>query len=263
MKETRLVMGMPVTVLITDEGARRTHHVKEDVERAVEEVFAYFTRVDERFSTYKTTSEITAINEGRIPRESWSPEMEIIFTFAEDTKRATGGYFDITRPDGSYDPSGLVKGWAIWNAAQILLKKGFHDFYVDAGGDIQPHGMNEEGEPWRVGVKNPWNEEGHVQTVLIAQGEGVATSGTYIRGTHIYAPHAGAPAAAIASLTVSGPHVYEADRFATAAFAMGRHGIQFIESLPGFEGYMIGRDKVATKTAGWDNYVDQFLFPHH
>ena len=35
----------------------------------------------------------------------------------------------------------------------------------------------------------------------------------------------------IVSLTVIGSNVYEADRFATAAFAIGKDGINFIEQL--------------------------------
>jgi FAD:protein FMN transferase len=247
MKETHLVMGMPVTVEILDGAATPA---------VIQKVFEYFAHVDEKFSTYKTTSEITAINEGKLPREKWSEEMELIFALSEETKRATNGYFDIKTPSGRYDPSGLVKGWAIWNAAQVLKEARFKNFYVDAGGDIQPSGVNAEGKPWAVGIKNPWNEAENVKVVR-ATTEGVATSGIYIRGLHIYNPKKGnEPVSEIMSLTVIGPNIYEADRFATAAFAMGREGISFIEKLPGFEGYMIDKDKVATMTSGFEKYTD-------
>jgi thiamine biosynthesis lipoprotein len=61
----------------------------------------------------------------------------------------------------------------------------------------------------------------------------------------------------VASLTVIGPDIYEADRFATAAFAMGRHGVAFLERQPGLEAYSIGRDGVATMTSGFTKYVAQ------
>ncbi len=86
---------------------------------------------------------------------------------------------------------------------------------------------------------------------------GVATSGTYIRGQHIYNPkHAGEPITEIVSLTVIGPDIYEADRFATAAFAMGREGIFFIERVEGLEGYMIDRSGQATLTSGFARYTN-------
>ena len=61
--------------------------------------------------------------------------------------------------------------------------------------------------------------------------------------------------ARIVSFTVLGPNVWEADRFATAAFAMGPAGIQFIEKEPCLEGYMISKDGIATMTSGFSDYV--------
>ena len=57
------------------------------------------------------------------------------------------------------------------------------------------------------------------------------------------------------SVTVLGPNVYEADRFATAAFAMGSEGIHFIEGLSGFEGYLIDKSGIAALTSGFADYV--------
>jgi thiamine biosynthesis lipoprotein len=182
--------------------------------------------------------------------------MQLVFAMCEETKKETGGYFDIKTPNGTFDPSGLVKGWAIWNAAKLLEKKGFQNFYVDAGGDIQPHGHNMDGGKWAVGIKNPFTELENVKVVYVNE-EGVATSGTYIRGLHIYNPHDdNQPVSDIVSLTVIGPNIHDADRFATAAFAMGPTGIQFIEQLPGYEGYRIDKNKVATMTTGFEKYTN-------
>jgi thiamine biosynthesis lipoprotein len=247
MKQTRLLMGMPITVEIIDPAADAN---------IFESIYDYFTHIDEMFSTYKTTSEISAINNSDKPRDEWSEEMNMIFLLAEETKQATDGYFDIKKPDGGYDPSGIVKGWAIWNAAKLLEKRRFKNFYVDAGGDIQPQGHDGNGKKWSVGIKNPWNTNENVKVVYVT-GEGVATSGTYIRGEHIYNPKTGEAANAIMSLTVIGPNIYEADRFATAAFAMDKNAIHFIESLPGFEGYMIDNDEIATMTTGFEKYIQR------
>jgi len=179
--------------------------------------------------------------------------MKRILSLSEQTKKDTHGYFNIRR-DGLYDPSGIVKGWAIQNATNILKSEGFHNFYVDAGGDIQVAG-NKDGKPWRVGIRNPFNRNEHVK-VLALTNQGVATSGTAIRGQHIYDPYnPNAPLLDVASITVIGPNIYEADRFATAAFAMGKEGIRFIGKLAGFEGYMIDAHARATFTGGFERYV--------
>ncbi len=249
MRETRILMGMPIAVEIVDPAP---HPVA--LESAIKKVFDYFAYVDETFSTYRPTSEISALNAGRLARKDMSEDMRTVFALSEETKLLTGGYFDIARPDGSCDPSGMVKGWAIRNAARIIAQKGFNNFYVDAGGDIQTSGVNADGKRWSIGIKNPWNEKENVK-VIYASGEGVATSGTYLRGEHIYNPKTGKPADDIVSLTVVGPDIYEADRFATAAFAMGRTGIEFIARQRGLQGYMIDKSKTATMTPGFERYA--------
>jgi FAD:protein FMN transferase len=245
MKETRLLMGMPVAVEIVDATAAQNE---------IGTIFDYFKYIDEKFSTYKDTSEIMAINRGKLEVKNSSEDMKTIFALAEDTKRKTDGYFDIQKPDGSFDPSGIVKGWAIWQAAKILERDGFKNFYVDAGGDIEMRGKNGAGKKWSIGIRNPFNQNEIVKTLHVT-GVGVATSGTYIRGEHIYNPRTGTAANEMVSLTVIGPNIYEADRFATAAFAMGAEGIRFIENLDGFEGYAIDRDGIATMTSGFERYT--------
>lgn len=238
-------MGMPITVEIVDPSASQ---------RDLNAVYDYFHAVDARFSTYKYDSEITFINKGMMTLAQASPDMQTVFALAEQTKQQTDGYFEIVR-DGVIDPSGIVKGWAIENAAVLLRERGFMNFYVDAGGDIQVSGHNTHGDLWRVGIRNPFNPSEIVKVVELSEG-GVATSGTYVRGQHIYNPKAQhEPITDIVSLTVIGPNIYDADRFATAAFAMGRTGIAFIEALDGLEGYLINSTGQATLTSGFERYV--------
>jgi thiamine biosynthesis lipoprotein len=245
VKQTRILMGMPVTLEVVDAAAS---------DSLLAEVFDYFQYVDDKFSTYKTESEISRLNRGELKFADASDDMKLIFELAEQTRRESNGYFDIHH-NGTIDPSGIVKGWAIYNAAEILRNKGFENFYVDAGGDIQAFGKNAQGEKWSVGIRNPFNMD-EIVKVLSVSDCGVATSGTYVRGQHIYNPlNPGQEITDIMSLTVIGPDVYEADRFATAAFAMGRSGIDFIEYLPGFEAYMIDTDKQATYTTGFARFV--------
>ena len=239
-------MGMPITLEVVGASASAG---------LFDVVFAYFEYVDRKFSAYKDDSEITLINRREVSIERASEDMGTIFALAEQTRQETSGYFDIVR-DGIYDPSGIVKGWAIYHAAEILRQNGFENFYIDAGGDVQVDGKNSQGQDWRVGIRNPFNMNEIVKVLAISDG-GIATSGTSIRGQHIYNPkHIGQLITEIVSLTVIGPNVYEADRFATAAFAMGRPGIVFIEQLAGFEGYLIDRDGQATFTSGFARYIN-------
>ncbi|MCB1496775.1 MAG: FAD:protein FMN transferase [Bauldia sp.] len=244
MRETRLIMGMPVTIDVVD--APGTD--------CLDTAFAYFEATDRRFSTYRDVSEISAINQARLGEADYSDEMHEVLDLAERTRRETLGYFDIRRRDGTLDPSGIVKGWAIRNAARLVAAAGARDFFVDAGGDIQPSGRNAEGQEWRVGIRSPF-DPAEIIKVVYPRGHGVATSGTYARGGHIYDPHdPGHEDVDIVGLTVIGPDILEADRFATAAFAMGRPGIGFIEERPELEGYMVDAGGRATFTSGFEDY---------
>lgn len=245
MKQTRIIMGMPIIIEVVDPAVTA---------QDLDSVFAYFDYVDRKFSTYKPDSEISLINRQELTLENSSEDMQSIFALAEQTRLETQGYFNIDR-NGRYDPSGIVKGWAIHAAAEILRQAGFENYYVDAGGDIQVSGKNAEGQDWRVGIQNPFNPK-EIVKVLSIRDCGIATSGTYVRGDHIYNPrNTHQPVTGIVSLTVIGPDIYEADRFATAAFAMGPAGILFMENLTGFEAYMIDPNGLATYTSGFERYV--------
>ena len=238
-------MGMPIEIEIVDDNAKS----------ALEEAFAYLVAVDERFSTYKEGSEISRINRGELTLAAISAEMKEVFEIAEKTKRETNGYFDIRQPSGLIDPSGIVKGWAIKNTAALIRAAGHENYFVNAGGDIASFGKNAKGAPWQFGIRNPFNIH-EIVKVVYPRGKGIATSGSYIRGDHIYNPHAPEEKIQdIVSITVIGPDVLEADRFATAAFAMGKEGINFIENLHGFDAYAIDAKGIATMTRGFAAYT--------
>lgn len=246
MKQSKNIMGMPITVEV----------VGVEDENILDSIFSYFVTVDETFSTYKDTSEISQINRGELNSEDASGNVKEILKLAEQTKKETNGYFDIVRNDKTIDPSGIVKGWAIHEAAKILVSKGLDHFYIDAGGDVQVSKPLSSPDSWKVGIQNPFNSSEIIKVVNL-RNDGMATSGIYNRGAHIYNPLDREKGIEdIVSLSVIGPNVYEADRFATAAFAMGKGGIYFLENQSGLEGYQIDKNGVATMTTGFNKFTD-------
>jgi thiamine biosynthesis lipoprotein len=245
IEQTWLQMGMPVTVCISEEAA---------TDADVATVVTCFEAINQRFSPYLETSEVCRFNNGTLDLDELSDEFSLIVELCEQTKRETDGYFDAIR-DGQFDPSGLVKGWAIEQASNVLLDRGFENFVVDVGGDIRAFGVNRDRRPWQVGIRNPFRRD-EVVKVLAISNRGVATSGTAIRGSHIYNPHQTYSLKTdLVSLTVVAPTVYDADRIATAAFAMGDQGLAFIAAQPGLDGYAIGSDGIASYTQGFGRYV--------
>ena len=245
IRRTWIAMGMPVTVCIRDE-----HADEQDVMAVAE----WFEDVNQRFSPFLSTSEVSRLNDGTITRSEVSPELDTILQLCEQTKTESGGYFDVSR-NGRIDPSGLVKGWAIEKASRLLSDRGFANYFVDAGGDVQAVGLGPDDHPWTVGIRNPFKRNEQVKVLAISDC-GVATSGTAVRGQHIYNPLQHEPISTeMVSLTVIGPSIYEADRMATAAFAMGNAGLIFLAGRPGLEAYAIAADGIATYTNGFQRYV--------
>jgi thiamine biosynthesis lipoprotein len=242
MKETRHIMGMPVTLIAADVSIHPD---------AFKKTFDFFSQIDQTYSPYIITSDVSKINNGLLQPSEYSKELQEILALAKITKKQTQGYFDVWH-DNVFDPSGIVKGWAIGKAAKILGTY-TNDYYVEAGGDIQVSGNSSMGKPWNIGIRNPFERDQNI-SIISLKGYAVATSGTAIRGQHIYNPHNNMPIQDVVSVSVIGPKIVDADRYATAAFAMGGKGASFIESLKGFEAYIVTKDKLAIRTSGWYIY---------
>lgn len=240
-------MGMDVAIDVVDDGVSIS---------VFQKVFDYLREVDAKFSTYKKDSEISKLNDGLISLNDLSSEMQEVFDLSRETALQTNNFFNIKNRDGKYDPSGLVKGWAIHKAANILREHGCKNFMVDIGSDIEISGFNHHGVPWVIGIRNPFDPSREIVKVVHLSDRGIATSGKYAKGDHIYNPNDYTDTLdGLVSVTIIGKNVYEADRFATAVFAMGRHGVHFLEEQEGLEGYIIDKDGLATMTTGFHQYI--------
>ena len=236
------IMGMPIVL-----------DVRDDVDADVaERVFDWLRWVDDTFSTYKEDSQITRINRGRLAPADAHPDVAAVLERCEELRLETHGYFDIrTSGWNGIDPSGLVKGWSVARAAEILDEAGARNYAINAGGDMLLRGRAVPEPCWRVGIQHPLLRQ-RVAAVVEANDLAVATSGAYARGEHVVNPYAGAPPAGVLSVTVCGPDLGTADAYATAAFAMGTAGPHWTARLPrGYEAMTILADEVVLSTAGF------------
>lgn len=239
-------MGTVVSFDIRDAPAAG---VRDALGRAVRQLH----RADEVFSTYRADSHISRLDRGDIRLGDCPPEVHEVLSRCARVAHDSDGWFSVV-PAGTLDPSGLVKGWATEAASQILYDAGARDTCVNGGGDIQLRGSAAPGTPWRVGVAHPLRP-GELVTVVTAHHDlAVATSGTAERGAHIVDPHSGLPAAAFASLTVVGPRLTTTDAYATAAFARGRDGLDWLETKEGYEALAVLPDGRLRRTSGFHRY---------
>jgi FAD:protein FMN transferase len=222
----------------------------------VEAIFEWFRQVDDRFSAWKPDSEVSRFARGELRLDQLSDDLREVLAACEEVEVLSGGVFDIRRhrPDGLPDPTGLVKGWSVDRAVAMLQAWGATDFSVNAGGDAVVRGRPTPDRPWRVGIQHPFIRD-KVAAVVAGSDFAIATSGTYERGEHILDARAGALPTDLASMTVVGPELALADAYATAAFAMGRGGLGWLDAIPGYSGCAITSDAQQVWTPGFDRYL--------
>jgi len=153
----------------------------------------------------------------------------------------------ICLPHGVHlDFGGVAKGWAAHQTVERLKKYG--PTVMNAAGDIAISGALASGDAWKIGVRNPFEQETDFETLKL-KGCGVATSGRDRRRWnkngllrhHIIDPYTGQPAETdVMTATIVAPTVMEAEATAKAVLILGgEDGLKWIESDPTLAGIIV------------------------
>ncbi|HET9085406.1 MAG TPA: FAD:protein FMN transferase [Candidatus Limnocylindrales bacterium] len=223
--------------------------------QALRDALSLLHEVDERFSPYLPASEVSRLADGRLAETNVHPDVREVLALVDHAAMDSDGAFDARRwrADGRFDPSGLVKGWAVERAARKISSV-VDAFAIDAGGDVVATTGPSRPKPWRIGVRHP-DRPDRVAAVLQIDGGAVATSAAYERGAHILDPRDGRVPSDVRSMTVVGPDMTWADTFATAAYVMGRDGLVWVAEHPGYDALAITWDDALMWTQGMDSYL--------
>jgi thiamine biosynthesis lipoprotein len=208
-------------------------------------VFDELRTVDATFSTFRPDSDISRLNRGELALAGCHPAVVEVVDLCAEAHRRTGGAFDARLPGPGgrswFDPSGLVKGWAVERAAAHLEALGRRDgvaHCLNAGGDVTVGVTAAAPDPWRVGIEDPDGVRSILGTVVLSSG-GIATSGSAHRGEHIVDPRTAGPAISVRAATVTGPSLLWADVYATAVVVTGPEALDWIAGLPGYEALVV------------------------
>ncbi len=136
------IMGLPISVHV-----RGPQATSAAVSVLVEEAYAALRLDDVMFSTWKPNSPLSRIRDGRDSLRDAHPRIRHVAALCELAGQRTGGAFAawLPGPDGRtrFDPTGLVKGWAVEQAftklTDGLRELSPHDALINAGGDIAVH----------------------------------------------------------------------------------------------------------------------------
>ena len=228
MRRNQIIMGTGVSLDIPEAKNGGTF----------DDVFELLRQIDARFSPYKKDSELSGYQRGEIIQKNLSLQMKAVMAACKKFEKLTNGYFSANFA-GKYDPTGYVKGWAIAEAGKLIEKQGYKTYCIGIGGDILARsGGSKE---WQIGIQDPKDKTKILNKLSISNGA-VATSGNYERGLHIINPKTSKPANELLSLTVIGPDIIKADVLATAAFAMGKAGVKFVDRQKGYKALAVARE---------------------
>lgn len=241
----------------------------------IKECVTYLHDVDRVFSPYRSDSYLNLlatdphslkVQEGFVQKDGFR-HYESFFdsTFTKSAVNAfetveslcaaaqwkSNGAFNAWRND-SYDPIGLVKGWAADYVIEILKSYGITRAFVNAGGDIA---CITASEPWRIAIGNPSDNTTALGFLEMSNGA-LCTSGTYEKGNHIQTRNNQSD---FSSVTVSGPSAALADAYATAVIADGLVAFEWLGALGADWGAIaINEDFSAIYTHNWQLNDHQF-----
>lgn len=171
---------------------------------------------------------------------------------------------EITLPKGMMlDMGAFGKGYTGDAITEVLKEAGIASALLDLGGNIQAIGTKPDGSRWRVGLRNPFDKEGYLGVIEIAD-EAVVTSGSYERYFtgedgkrygHIIDPSTGYPAeSGLASVTIVAKEGKLGDALSTALFVMGREEAErFWRERGGFDMILITDERELYITEGLED----------
>jgi thiamine biosynthesis lipoprotein len=156
-------------------------------------------------------------------------------------------------PRITLDASAIAKGFGCDVVANTLRANGCKNLLVEIGGEVVLQGVNDKGNPWRVGISKPKNDatglENGLQEVIASSDICMATSGNYLqyyyingqRRSHTINPRTGYPVEhSLLSATVTANSCMRADALATACMVLGeKEALKMIECISDAECYLI------------------------
>lgn len=142
-------------------------------------------------------------------------------------------------PGQAIDLGGIAKGYTSQRLMDLYQEAGVTSGMVSLGGNIQCLGTRPDGTPWRIGIQDPWSDEGSIAAIIQVVDQAVITSGGYeryfvdeatgITYQHIIDPETGFPAqSGLASVSIVTEDGILGDALSTALYIMGlEKGTQF------------------------------------
>lgn len=196
----------------------------------------------------------------RIPEENEIEEKLPLVNYNDIILNEDESSIMLSHQGQSIDVGGIAKGYAADEVKNIFLKRHIKDAIIDLGGNIFALGSKGRGNPWKVGIQNPFKPRGEYVGILSVKNKSIVTSGNYerffIEGQnkfhHIIDPRTGYPSESkVVSATIISDKSIDGDGLSTGVYIMGlEKAFNLIESLKGIDAIFITDDKKVYSTSG-------------
>ncbi|MFC6176334.1 FAD:protein FMN transferase [Companilactobacillus huachuanensis] len=179
-------MNIPFTVKLATTDPDEV--VMEQLKLATDKINHRLVEIDRDFSPFRTDSLVSKYQRGDRNPILDSNDFQIVYGQAILAEQMTDKIFT-PYFDGKFDPTGLVKGWAIEQTFDKYLTPLLDDpkiegISLNGGGDIKFATKVNSEFCWGIGIEDPDNLQRILATYYLKNGA-IATSGDSKRGEHI------------------------------------------------------------------------------
>nr|WP_283170246.1 FAD:protein FMN transferase [Curtanaerobium respiraculi] len=154
-------------------------------------------------------------------------------------------------PAAKLDVGGIAKGWIADDLQALMQSHGVACGIINLGGNALVFGEKPDGEPWHVGIRNPFETQQVLCALSISEGS-VVTSGPYERFFekggrryhHILSPRTGFPVETdLASASIISRRSIDGDGYSTTMFSLGsKRALHMVDDLPDIEALFVRSD---------------------
>lgn len=179
-------------------------------------------------------------NNGTIPAQTQIDAALATVDYRQIT--VEGNTVTLGNPDAALDLGGIAKGYVADRMREYLNANGACEGFINLGGNVLTLGQKANDEPYHIGIRKPFGEDGETITAVDVTDRSIVTSGRYERYFekdghiyhHILDPKNGYPYDnGLNGVTILSDSSMVGDALSTICFALGQEkGTEFLSSMP-------------------------------
>jgi len=177
-----------------------------------------------------------------------------------------GNRLSIMQAGQKIDLGGIAKGYIADDLKKYLAGQGVSGATINLGGNVLCIGEKSKGEPFRIGIQQPFADRNEAAAAVEVRDMSVVSSGIYERYFrtedgklyhHIMNSKTGYPFENnLYGVTILSKHSVDGDALSTACFALGKdEGLEYINSLKDVYALFITSDGSLWYSEGFEEYL--------